>query len=1240
MITWGYTLKALASTNHRHNAGQAKTSPLASMDGDVLENAFWDQRHVGGRKVTTTDVFKAYDREKCSLRCGHFFKKLYLREVRHQGEPMTAEKVLAEFNRKHDLQSKCSYAVALFKGECCIKKISLHGRPVNASEVADSFPGNKEGKLGLARFRESCCLKHIPIHGRPVTPESVVNDFEAINARLELARFKEACLFKSLTINGRHVSPQEVIDLFQATGAHLELARFKEECFQKKIIPDDRPVPPEEIVDDLVALKADMELAHFKAFCCLEGVAPHGQPVSVQEVVDAFQARGAQLDLAHFKAKCVLEGVLVDGRPISVRSVVNSFPTTRNGRLGLTNFKAECHLTGLLLDDQPIAIEGVVANYQAIGATLELALFKAACCERHETLNGRLITPDEVVRDLQQAGAALELARFKSTCCLQALPIAGRPVTPEEVADSYKAIGANRELARFRQSCFENNLTLYGEQISPESLMADLKSHRQQVAAAHFKAKCCLEGRRVHGQGVSPEAVIKAFPKGKSGKIQLALFLEECCLRGLYIHHQPVSPAWVLETFRVAKANKNSIGRFKENCCARGLLLNDRPVSPELVLNSFGNDCKGILCIARFKELCYFRGFELHGRLVAAEKVISSFPDSLGGKLCVGRFMERCCLRGFPLFGKAVTPEAVMDALEKSRSLIAQACFRAECCLKKLRLHEKLLSPEEVVASYPPGSQQQKTYFKRQCCLKGLKLDGRPVPPEDVVRDYERETQLLEKAVFLSELALQARQFNGKELTPDEVLDAFSALPGDCSSRKVEFLIQRLMALLPDPQKAVAIFERAWQIINNAVVLDEQLRYQRCTLLFLALSAELPVNQEITTARVWRSIKALRQSFSSTRLRFYFLVHCFSCDTPLNGQPVVEQDILDCLGKLPISKLRSALRHWFDENYRYTSKSGPITDRLASANVIRRPKWVDVYVDKLDSGLFPSRIVEYYPETPALRLDAQTKKILSIVQTIKGLRITGSFARCLQGLDSSFNDIDLIGTEDAISTLITRLSSQLDYRETGAEIPCRISALALPGCPSLGLPMAYSITLVEGDFGCRLPVLQAIVYPPDTLDTLESIEVQQGDTVLTCLLFSAEVRLMIATVQFLNDHIDSLTTQLLDGKDIAIPRTLLFNYPRHSQERVFALLMRCLMTLNKAQKFCQLVPDDNSSDGLTKLKEAGRHLLVKVQQHSHRTPLVTAIKGWLADSYRLPTSSRENFVRSLLAIIDGNAELF
>ena len=164
------------------------------------------------------------------------------------------------------------------------------------------------------------------------------------------------------------------------------------------------------------------------------------------------------------------------------------------------------------------------------------------------------------------------------------------------------------------------------------------------------------------------------------------------------------------------------------------------------------------------------------------------------------------------------------------------------------------------------------------------------------------------------------------------------------------------------------------------------------------------------------------------------------------------------------------------------------------------------------------------------------------------------------------------------------------------------------------------------------------------LDTLEAIEVPQGDTVLSCLPFSAEVRLVIRAVQFLDNHIDSLTTQLLDGNDIAIPRTVLFNYPRHAQERVFGLLMRCLLTLNKAQQFCQLGPsgDDSTSDALATLKVAGRHLLVKVQQHSQRPPLIAAINRWLADSYRRTACQNEkhNFIRSLLAIIAGTAELF
>ena len=120
----GNALKAVAPAYRQQNARPGLTS-LVSLDGQVLETTFWQRRLVGGREET------------CSLHSGYFFRKLYLRRVRHEGRQMTVEAVIAEFDRRQDLQSKCRYAVARLKADCCLRNIPIDGRPVNTGEVQD-----------------------------------------------------------------------------------------------------------------------------------------------------------------------------------------------------------------------------------------------------------------------------------------------------------------------------------------------------------------------------------------------------------------------------------------------------------------------------------------------------------------------------------------------------------------------------------------------------------------------------------------------------------------------------------------------------------------------------------------------------------------------------------------------------------------------------------------------------------------------------------------------------------------------------------------------------------------------------------------------------------------------------------------------------------------------------------------------------------------------------------------------
>ncbi len=1118
---------------------------MASIHGKDLEAAFWDRTLVDGRQVTTTDVYKAYRQDNSALRSGRFFKKLYLRRVQHEGRLITVEDVIAEFNSKDDYQFKCSCAIAQLKGESYFKKVAINGQPVDANEVADSFPDTPSGKLALARFREDCCLQTIPIHGQPVTAESVVNDFLAINARLELARFREECCRRKIPINGRAVTTESVVNGFLAINARLELARFKQ-------------------------------------FCCLEPLTINGRPVSPKEVVDLLLAAG--------------------------------------DKLGLTCFRRECFFREL-----PIA--------------------------------GQQVTPESVLKGFQKLGARLEVARFLEELYWKGINVEHRPVSAERVADSLQVVNAHLELARFKASCCLKGQLLHNQPVSPEVVVDSFPaSYQGRLGLARFKASCCLDGFRLNGRPISTEEVLSHFPKYQEGKMAKAHFLEDCFLRNIAVNGQLLTAESVLPGFPNTPDGRLSLARFRESCCLRGLHIYGRRVLPESVMKNFPDNRKGHLSRARFKEKCALRNLWLFGQPISTQEVLEGFPDTPEGRLAAGRFLGQCLFKGIMVRGKAVTPEAVFKALDACS--LAKACFQAECCLRGLPLHGQPVTADTVVAAYPKNldGQKQLSYFKQMCCLSNLPLAGKIVQPEPLVHDMEQKNRLMEKAYFYAELALQARKFNGKELGNDQVLDALDQLKGDYSIKKVYFLMQRLIALpeFDHQQESQATFEQAWQILANAPLKDEKSRYQRCVLLFLAMKYALPLaDQPVTPDTVWQSIRALRESFSNLRLQFYFLADCCFSDTALNGQLVSEQQVLDCLKKLLPSRLRLALGHWFEDLCRRPRKTDALNRVLPPPGTtpplpIRRPKRIDVYIKgPYTGGPFSYEVVERFDDP--LRLDptlisSQTRKALGIIRGMRGLCFTGSFSRWLQGVGSSFNDIDMMASRETIITLVARLTKQLGNRESETDIPCEVLASEAPGCSQLHLNPLVTITLSEGDLGQKVSVLQASVYPPDTIDNLNTVtaEIPGEHGTISCLTYVGEVKLLTDTLHFLADQLDDLTTQLLSEPGFIIPRTILFNYPQHPQECIFGLLMRCLLTLNKAKQFTALLACSDPGALLPELRTRGRSLHAKLLGHGHRAPFIAALTHWLARPSPRNTylDNRCTFIRSLLAMVSNPAELF
>ncbi|WP_257283012.1 hypothetical protein, partial [Endozoicomonas sp. SESOKO1] len=938
---------------------------------------------------------------------------------------------------------------------------------------------------------------------------------------------------------------------------------------------------------------------------CLQNILHGNKKVNPDQVIQEFSRepdrnKKYQLAIARFKEECCLRGLLLNGRQVTPEMVVKDFPGSPEGRLGKARFKESCCLRGLPLYRQRVTADAVVKDYQAVRATLELARFIEQCYLRGLLLNGQLVTPETVADNFQLAGATLELVRFKERCCLRGVPLSGQQVSPEVVAKGYQAARATRELARFKAECCLRGLSLNGQAITPNAVVKEYQAARATLEVARFKAECCLRGRPLNGKQVTPDTVVTDFPDSPEGRLTKARFKEECCLRGLLLKGQPVSPEAVARDFQDIPAPLE-LARFKAACCLRGLPLKSLQVTPDAVVRDFPNSPEGKLGIARFKAECCLRGLPLNSLPVTTDAVVKDYQAS-GATLELARFKEECCLRGLALKGRQVTPdEVIKDFPNSPEGKLGMARFQEQCCLMGLSLKGQQVTPETVVEDFPnsPEGKLGIARFKSECCLRGLALNGQLVAPDAIVKDYERGGWLLEKAIFYAQLALNAKALNGNHLDNRKVLQAFNEAPGDYSSRQVRFLMQRLKQpqQYDETDEAQDILQEAWQMLKSISVKDDEQHRLQCILKFMAMQHELPIDhQRVSAGQVWQSIKALRSSFQNLCIHFFFLANCYITNQLVYGQPIHKGKVLECLQNFPEgSRLRNALGYWL----RQCSPEANVIDELlfkwersvdrrrdndhphGYVNTAVQHNEIDNIPDDQADAVRAAQPLEQCPKTggpgfPGKQvppLNALTLKTLEIIQEINDsdsppILITGSYARFLQNRCSSFNDIDVIcTTEDSARALFEKL--QAFNSDRYSEISKSIIIWSIPGCQEIKLPSTYNIHLKVADLGTKAMGFQVNVDArvADGNAAPLAVHVPGVGRPVWCLSFAEETRLLNDTLDHLADNLYPLTEQLQKGAIFDLPRTILFNKPKNTGERIYGLLMRSLLTLNKARQF-------------------------------------------------------------------------
>ncbi|USE34528.1 hypothetical protein [Endozoicomonas sp. SCSIO W0465] len=873
-------------------------------------------------------------------------------------------------------------------------------------------------------------------------------------------------------------------------------------------------------------------------------------------------------------------------------------------------------------------------------------------CLQNILHDNRKITPDRVIQEFNRAPGRsskcqLAIARFRGECCLRGWALNGQWVTPDTVAKDLQAVEATLELARFKAECCLRGLVLNGRQVTPDAVVKDFQSANATLELARFKEQCCLKGLPLSGQQVTPDTVVKDF-QAANATLALGRFKEECCLRGLALNGQQVAPGDVVQVYRAVRAILE-LARFKEQCCLRGLLLNGQQVTPEAVVKDFPDSPEGKLGIARFKAECCLNGLALHGQQVIPDAVVKDFPENPEGRLGMARFKERCCLRGLALYGQQVTPDAVVKDYQAARAALELA------------------------------------RFKEQCCLRGLPLNGRQVIPNAVVKDYEHGGWWLEKAIFYSQLALHARELNSSCLDNQKVLEAFNDVPGDHSSRQAEFLMQRLNQpqLYDEIDDAQDTIQQAWQILNSVSIKNDEQRRLQCILKFMAMQYQLLIDhQSVSAEAVWQIITTLRRSFKNSRLPFFFLTRCYITNQSVDGRPIHKSEVLKCLQSFPEgSKLRHALRCWFEQcsahanimdqllfkpdnivpgrgNDRSNGHSvhsvNSVKEKAESASVTRAAT-VNAAQNR-KQALKPTlqTSTAFSPNQQVLQFNALTLKALDIIQEINGgytdppIVITGSYARFLQHRCPSFNDIDIIcATEVAARTLLDRLRAL--NTDEDSDIPKRILIWPMHGCQEIKLPEAYNIVLREGDFATKAMGLQVSVDTRVTHGNAErlSVHVPGVEKPVCCLPFAEETRLLNDTLKHVADNLILLTEQLRKGRVFDIPRTILFNLPKTTEECIFGLLMRSLLTLHKAKQFIALYSEEKPDDRPDQLREQ-QHLYAlteklqwQLRSHAYRDGFEQSVNHWLLTTRHVSDYEirKKDFIKALLAMMQSESVL-
>ena len=751
------------------------------------------------------------------------------------------------------------------------------------------------------------------------------------------------------------------------------------------------------------------------------------------------------------------------------------------------------------------------------------------------------------------------------------------------------------------ESAFWNGKRIDGRDITSTDVLAAYKSDTTSLRPGFFMQKL-YQYRILHeGRLVTPEQVIREFNRRQDSEnrcqLAMAWVKQNCCLKNEYINAQEVTTSEVLCEFPDTPQGRQGIARFKNDACFMGLLLNGQRVSTEEVANSY------VLAafpmgLARFFSNCCLRGLTVYNQQVTAEMVLSHF-QACNAPVEELRFLEQCFIRDMTVKNRPVSPEYVARNFWLNRKLLELGRLKERCCLKERLLFERRVSTDEVLDAYrTAGTAKEQRNFIAQCCLRGLMLAGKPVDAQSVLNNYLQARCTRDLACFLAELTLRGKKLNGQYLDDERVIQAFQKASTEFTIKPVEYLLRRIVTL-PDhlaTGETLKTFQQACSINSNVTVSTEPTRHQACILHFVAMQFALPVGDHVPSPeQVWQRIENLRECFDKSRLKFFFLIHLFRTGQPLHGIDVSRSQIMNCIHQLPEGcRLHQSLLSWFNEYGTSPASSDCLTGGPVLSSMLKKSLQI---IDRINSQ----------HQEPVLLL-------------------SGLFSHYLQGISPNYDDINVIGTESAIKTLMDRMADT--HASFASSLRTYANIRPFSGCNALMTPPFMSLTLTAGDLNLRTMRLKGSLYSALTTAEITTVSVPGLNCPVKCLSLMAEIRLIDNNLKYLASNLKKLTTKLQRGVKLNFPCPLLFQVPQSPQESVCELLLHCLLTLHQTERL--MLVDNNALQGA---RESAAQLRGLLQIHPCREQFVTIVRNRLSGPDNHFTNNRRHFFHSLLSLL-------